>query len=399
MGRDRDGVREASSSSYEISFTFRGKRCRERIKIKPSPSNLKKVTNHLGSINDLISKGQFDYSETFPDSPRRFQFLAEKGCVITVQDYLLTWLDRRKQKLKASTWNDYNKTAKGVLIPYLGNIALSDLDRVHVKNMLLNYDVGRSRLSAIQVVLRGALSAAVTDELLSKNIMHDWKFAVEDLPDTISDVDPFSKEEQRMILSKLTGQGLNLIQFALWTGLRTSELIALDWDDIDWVRKEVRVTKATTSASRGAVEKPKTKSSVRSVKLLAPALKALLAQKEFTFLAGKEIFQNPKNLKRWSGDHPIRERLWKVALRRAGVLYRRPYQTRHTYASMMLSAGEPPMWVAEQMGHKDWGMIRTVYGKYMPDAIPDAGEKAVNIYGENAVQNAVKASAFVGDSQ
>ncbi|WP_316867790.1 site-specific integrase [Ralstonia mannitolilytica] len=31
--------------------------------------------------------------------------------------------------------------------------------------------------------------------------------------------------------------------------------------------------------------------------------------------------------------------------------YRKPYQTRHTYASMMLSAGEYLMWVARQMGH------------------------------------------------
>jgi integrase len=45
------------------------------------------------------------------------------------------------------------------------------------------------------------------------------------------------------------------------------------------------------------------------------------------------------------------------------------------------------------MGHKDWGMIRSVYGKYMPDAIPDAGEKAVQIYGENAGKNAGKDSA------
>ncbi|WP_231990347.1 hypothetical protein [Nitrosomonas ureae] len=46
--------------------------------------------------------------------------------------------------------------------------------------------------------------------------------------------------------------------------------------------------------------------------------------------------------------------------------YRTPYQTRHTFASMMLSSGEHYMWVAHQMGHKDWGMIIKVYGRWIP---------------------------------
>ena len=34
------------------------------------------------------------------------------------------------------------------------------------------------------------------------------------------------------------------------------------------------------------------------------------------------------------------------------------------------------MWVAVQMGHKDWTMITKIYGKWMPDAAPDAGSNA-----------------------
>lgn len=47
---------------------------------------------------------------------------------------------------------------------------------------------------------------------------------------------------------------------------------------------------------------------------------------------------------------------------------------------MMLSAGEHPMWVANQMGHADWTMIAKIYGKWMPDASPDAGSKAEAIF-------------------
>jgi integrase len=49
---------------------------------------------------------------------------------------------------------------------------------------------------------------------------------------------------------------------------------------------------------------------------------------------------------------------------------------------MMLSAGEHPMWVADQMGHSDWTMIAKVYGKWMPDANLTAGSKAVALFHE-----------------
>jgi integrase len=95
---------------------------------------------------------------------------------------------------------------------------------------------------------------------------------------------------------------------------------------------------------------------------------------------GAEVFQNPRTLERWTGDQPIRKTLWAHALKRAEVRYRNPYQTRHTYASMMLSAGEHPMWVAQQMGHADWGMIRRIYGKWIPDADTQAGSRAVAMF-------------------
>ncbi|WP_267873504.1 tyrosine-type recombinase/integrase [Ferrimonas sediminicola] len=57
---------------------------------------------------------------------------------------------------------------------------------------------------------------------------------------------------------------------------------------------------------------------------------------------------------------------WAAIIRKAGLRYRVPYQTRHSYASWLLSAGVDPMYVATQMGHADWGMIRTTYGKWIP---------------------------------
>jgi len=98
-------------------------------------------------------------------------------------------------------------------------------------------------------------------------------------------------------------------------------------------------------------------------------------------MAGGPVFVSPHTGKKWQGDSYIRYE-WMKLIEHAGVKYRNPYQTRHTYARMMLSAGEHPMWLADQMGHSDWTMIAKVYGKWMPDANLTAGSKAVALFHE-----------------
>jgi integrase len=54
-----------------------------------------------------------------------------------------------------------------------------------------------------------------------------------------------------------------------------------------------------------------------------------------------------------------------------------PYQTRYAYTGTLLSSGENPLWVAQQMGHKDWGMIRKTYGRWIPEVDTSAGGKVM----------------------
>jgi integrase len=196
--------------------------------------------------------------------------------------------------------------------------------------------VSNKTLSNIQSPLGKALQDAVDDEVIASNPLFDWTYARQEAPKTTSDVDPFTKDEQAAILAELTGQGRNLIQFRIMDLHANVRACCFGLGRYRLQRKIAHVRKARTQGSKKA-EKTKTESSTREVKLLRPAHKALIAQKEYTLLAGKEVFQNPPTLERWAGDNPIRQCLWIPAVKRADVRYRRPYQTRHTYASMMLS--------------------------------------------------------------
>lgn len=384
MGRKFAGVQATSKTTIEIAFTYRGVRCRERIKFKPTPANLKAASRHREAVLDAIERNTFDYAVTFPNSPRAALFSSLPGRIISIKTYLDEWLKQARCHLKTSTWNDYRKTVNNHLIPIFGHINLSDLKRTHIKEWASTLDVSNKRISNLLSPLRVALQEAVDDELIESNPLYGWAYKRKEAPKSRDDIDPFTQREQTAILSKLSGQGKNLIQFAFWTGMRTSELVALKWGDLDWQRNIIRVSRAQTQVSNEA-ETTKTKAGIRDIKLLPLALEALQSQKQHSMLHPSEcIFLNPRTEEPWSGDQPIRKTLWTHALKRAGVRYRRPYQTRHTYASMMLSAGESPLWVAQQMGHSDWTMIARVYGRWIPDADPNAGNKAAAIFGTNS---------------
>ncbi|MFT5393723.1 MAG: integrase [Gammaproteobacteria bacterium] len=57
---------------------------------------------------------------------------------------------------------------------------------------------------------------------------------------------------------------------------------------------------------------------------------------------------------------------------------------RHTYASMKLMAGESAQWLATQLGHTDWTFTARTYSRFISDDAPQAGEKAVALWGEKA---------------
>jgi len=61
----------------------------------------------------------------------------------------------------------------------------------------------------------------------------------------------------------------------------------------------------------------------------------------------------------------LRNRVWKPALSKAGLRLRTTYQTRHTFASLMLSYGEDPLWVARMLGHTSTEMLYRHYGKFI----------------------------------
>jgi integrase len=67
------------------------------------------------------------------------------------------------------------------------------------------------------------------------------------------------------------------------------------------------------------------------------------------------------------------KRVWYPLLGHLGLEARRPYQTRHTAATLWLAAGENPAWIARQMGHASTEMLFRVYTRYVPNLTRNDG--------------------------
>ncbi len=366
--------------SIQIDFYYRAVRCRETVQMAPTKSNIRYANNLLATIKHEIATNTFEYRKHFPNSKSHSSMIFGNPLAgnMTVEEALRAYFDLNKHGWKKSYLQTNLQAIDSHLVPAFKDVRLIDLNVGMVKQWLGSLDCSPSRMRNILTPFRGMLKDAYTDGLIDQDPMDRVK-RINNSRFRPREPNPFTQKEQNKLLAELHDQTKNLIQFALYTGLRTGELIALRWSDIDFDKRLVRVRR---SISREEESTTKTAAGERDVVLFEPAIEALDAQRRFTIHLGKRIFHNPITKKEWAGCKAI-WRHWKAAYDKLDIPYREPYQTRHTYASSMLTAGEHPMWIARQMGHTDPSVLFKKYARWMPEMYPHAGDKIRAAWSQN----------------
>ncbi|TNV14942.1 DUF3596 domain-containing protein [Buttiauxella sp. B2] len=354
--------------TINITFTFKGVKCREPLSnLDVSTKNLKYAERILGEIHNKIERGMFNYSEYFPRSSR-LKLFGNAAAGKTVQNYLDEYLIIcETRKLSPSTIGGYKKCRSALSL--LHKLPASELTPAALKTWIQEQSTTLKTIRNQLSFLRSALDEAVTDGILQLNPVSLVTASRYQSDKTTSEseyiVDPLSPAETSALLTATVyKQWENLFAFAIHTGMRSSELCALRWRDIDFIGKTAHVQNASVV---GVIKGTKTKAGTRKVELDAEAMAALAEQKPFTFLKDDTIFEDPKTNKPWASADAIRKKAWVPALKKAGIRYRNPYQTRHTFATRHISQGANLFWLAGQMGHKGPEMLFRHYGSYLKE--------------------------------
>ena len=167
---------------------------------------------------------------------------------------------------------------------------------------------------------------------------------------------------------------------AFRTGMRLGEVLALQWGDIDWNGRFIHVQR---SFRNGRLTKTKNSMSRRvdvSDQLHAELQALFTMRKKEALASGKGMVETIFHTKGEPTSQNTIRNIWKRLLRKAGLRDMRFHDSRHTFASLLLSKGESPVYVKEQLGHSSIQMTVDIYGHL----IPGSNRDAVNSLDENA---------------
>jgi integrase len=245
---------------------------------------------------------------------------------------------------------------------------------LRTRDKLSKKSIGNIR-AAFSAIFRFSIDAEIVDKnpvLLvrapNKNlfIKFDEEGVAKDYKGNIlSDtVNPFRLEDVWRLINSASGQFKNILSVQFFTGMRIGEMAALKWDDIDWNNETIHIQRSNRKDD-GSIGFPKN-GKTRKVDILPPVAEALKRQFKLTGLKRGYIFLN-KDDKRYKNYDSFAQ-VWKNLLIQNGYDWRTFYQTRHTFASIMLQNGEELIWVSKIMlGHSEVTTTLKHYAKFIVD--------------------------------
>jgi len=177
-----------------------------------------------------------------------------------------------------------------------------------------------------------------------------------------------------------------VLAFALATGMRPEEYLALQWKDI-CLEKGIATVRRSIARRKGGgwyFGEPKTARSKRSVPLPTSLVTALKEHKrkqnEVRLKAGVKYGQHDLVFATSEGTPWVSRNLilrhFRPTLKRAGITKKlRLYDLRHSCASLLLSANVHPKVVSERLGHASVTLTLDVYSHVLPSMQHEASEK------------------------
>ncbi len=374
-----EGIR-TRNGRITIDFRWEGKRYREVTIGEVTQAGIKAASRLRGKIVNEIAAGIFTPAKFighFPDSKRSVEFT---GQIEESNDETPTFADMCAEALAIKVNQVQPKSylqLKGQLnkwwMPYLAGIKINDIDEDLLENIDadLPWKTEKTRNNAL-TPLRMVFEKAMKKRLLIDGVKtplltNNPALCLENGKVSKSEPDPFTPKERDLILTHFSRQvGIEQVWFhyfviAFYTGLRTNELLGLEWEQLDFVNKLIRVDRTRTD---GKIRMETKTGYDRDVPMLPIVERSLVSMKEFTFLQGQHVFTSPRYHQSALVTSRAPNDAFQFVVKKLGIRQRRTYNTRHSFATVMLMDNVKPGYAAKVLGHSLM-VFFTTYAKWL----------------------------------
>lgn len=372
-----------------IDFYYQNQRCREQTALPDTASNRKRLQKLIDKIEADISSGTFNYRQQFPASRNAAKFerrpmdnaienlgnaLEGNGSAVIAKaqtplfrDFAGIWRSEKEVEWRRSYKTQVLDVLNKNLIPHFGEIAVgqiaksdilafrAQLAKVYARNK--GTPLSNSRINKIINPLRQIINEAA-DRFDFRTPFQNIK----QLKVRKTDVDPFTIDEVKAIINTVRPDFRNYFTVRFFSGMRTGEVHGLQWKYVDFDKRQILIRETFVL---GEDEYTKTDSSQREIQMSQALYEALREQGKATRQMSKYVFCSRDGTP--LDNKNLINRVWNPLLRHLGLNIRRPYQCRHTAATLWLASGESPEWIARQLGHSTTEMLFRVYSRYVPN--------------------------------
>lgn len=416
MGKVR--ARKETGKLY-MDFFYLGVRCREQTALTDTSQNRARVEKLLQRIEAKILLGEFEYSEFFPESPNARKFAAQEAGLSTstgvastptFREFTDLWFAEMKVQWRASHTRNVESILESSLKPAFKNKRVGEITKAEILKFRGQLAAKKGRgtnttLSPKTVNNHMLILSLILDE-------EDERFGFESPYKNIKPlrlkkqhIEPLSLQEVELFIERVRPDFKHYYTVRFYTGLRTGEIHGLKWKHVDFERKEILVRETLI---RGETEYTKTDGSQREIPMMGPVFEALKAQYQATGKLSGYVFCNKEGQP--LDNCNVTNRVWYPMLRYLGLNKRRPYQSRHTAATLLLASGENAEWVARVLGHSSTEMLFKVYSRYIPNLTRQDGSAferllasrfptALSATGQNGVNHNENPTEATNDEQ
>lgn len=375
-----------------FDFRFLGIRCREQTTLPDNAKNRKKLEQVMKKIEAEITLGTFRYESYFSQSmmlPKIKAKLSELNQnftgLPTFEQFAWEWFEQMLPGWRPGTAESYRAYLINRLIPAFGEKEVGHITKADILNFrstttkLSNGKLKPKTINKFMKLLRMILNEAATRFDFTTPYQ-----GIKPLKEEKVHIEPFSLDEVNLILRAVRADWKAYLITRFFTGMRTGEIDGLKWEYVDFDARQILVRQ---TYSKGAFQYTKNDGSQREIDMNQLVYDTLLEHRS------KQVSQSDLVFPASNGE-PINNsnflnRIWKPLLRLCKLKYRRPYQTRHTAATLWLAAGENPSWIAQQMGHTNTEMLFRVYTRYVPNLTRKDGSAMESLITNNFNQHRI----------